>query len=1550
MTVLNVAIELAHDVSMSLEQNHNLSLDFSLELENVDGSPIRLLLPRVRQQPGFCGPASLVSIAAYLTGKIYTQPEMATMLSCTPEDGCTPDSLVAVARRLGMQAEALNGLSVADVEDQLEQGRCVVIDYQAHQDNQLVPYSEKVDGHYSVVVGSDNESFFLMDPSLELDVGYGVLSKAGLESRWFDKEADGYETNHLGIVIWNPSRNNLSMVTPHTRVLSLPIELSHDVSDEARDAGGKWTSGGNGGGQKQTDTPAFKNWFKDSKVVDDAGKPLVVYHGRLSNDFATFRVPAFFSESRQFAEDYGHEKSQDLQADADIDVVSAYLSLQKPFDPHNEKDLEAVASLLPGKQDVPMANFPMISNSFNKETIIKALKGEGTRTGWGSVIDFTKAKIGEQVPDPTVMGGGNGLYFLGLRNGKAYFASRYASESSRLPADVLPQLDKAIDEEVATGNGRIVFTEQKPIGNSGVFYPEKRDRVIWGKDVQDRLLTGLDNWDVMETPEVMGAIKQLGYDGCVAQEKGKKTFVAFYPEQIKSATKNKGTYQGDNIYAALDLPIELSFNPDQPRDEKGQWVVGATVPPAPGQSPIPAGHVRLYHFTRPEAHGIEPANGDYYITEQLHQVAEKLKREGIDISKAKGSTYGEPDVVWASTQKPEDGHLYAEFSVPADDPRWQIGKPEAGTDPREYEKRNWDSTFSGSIKPEELVAVHEPWHKDYRLFKEEEGGVASVLKGEHDWAVESKSPHHDNFRTAVLKIKSENKQPMDVKLTLQDDVEQAAKNTNTNPTPAQKKVGNYSKGRFHVHNLGIAIENPKGSIRTGTSPNGKPWVSPPFPCHYGYINKIDGDTADRGADSDHVDVYYHNTNPTNTVHVIDQVNPQGKFDEHKVVLNAKNIDHAKQLYLGCYQKGWDGLGAITEMPIAEFKKWLLEGDKSKPISADIEASLDFPVTLSFDEDKHPRDDHGRFSDGAAYNKVINTPAFKDWFGDWTDKKAFSSARAPGLPPVSMAMRDGKPLVLYHGTNKDFDSFEVGRVGTNSTFLGPEEVTRAALFFAENPDDAQIYAEQGKFDDSGRGGITGTNIKPVFLNIKYPLDFTDDSHSFGGNVEDLVAQGMNESWLRGTRKTWELFDGEDGKALVAAAKRAGYDGAMINEENPTNGEKMTVWVAFDPEQIKSASGNRGTFDKSNKIAASLDVTIELAGGWVGVDLDGTLATQDDTQPFDPNVIGEPIPLMIQEIKNRLDNGQTVKILTARVADPKTAESQTKLIQDWTEKYLGARLAVTCQKDPGMTELLDDRARRVIHNTGVVLSVSVDDCIVGTDRIVPIELAFDESQHPRGQVGRFAVKGTEPETVVTEVDLDKEYINKDKERLLGLMDKDVPAEYKSNLEEALEHFTPTAMELLNKNVVAVHTFPSLQVLTQHFVESDPMAKNMLQSHPDWIIGGAYELDHKALALDGKLPDDKFYDAADTYAHELTHALDGPDLTFSNSPEWSGNPEIAKEFHFGCKYGPLTIQNDSAREAFAEVGRVLLHPKSAEQLEQTKTYLPACYKFFKDHGLVA
>ncbi len=103
------------------------------------------------------------------------------------------------------------------------------------------------------------------------------------------------------------------------------------------------------------------------------------------------------------------------------------------------------------------------------------------------------------------------------------------------------------------------------------------------------------------------------------------------------------------------------------------------------------------------------------------------------------------------------------------------------------------------------------------------------------------------------------------------------------------------------------------------------------------------------------------------------------------------------------------------------------------------------------------------------------------------------------------------------------------------------------------------------------------------------------------------------------------------------------------------------------------------------------------GWIGVDLDGTLAFYDGWKG--PKHIGEPIPKMLDRVRAWLARGRKVKILTARVSPGKEDAVECRCeIMAWLVKQGLGGLEITHAKDHKMIELWDDRCVQVIPNTG------------------------------------------------------------------------------------------------------------------------------------------------------------------------------------------------------------------------------------------------------------
>ncbi len=165
-----------------------------------------------------------------------------------------------------------------------------------------------------------------------------------------------------------------------------------------------------------------------------------------------------------------------------------------------------------------------------------------------------------------------------------------------------------------------------------------------------------------------------------------------------------------------------------------------------------------------------------------------------------------------------------------------------------------------------------------------------------------------------------NEQPLSAK------IEAASAEVNTDPTEAQKEAGNYKKGHVQVGTFDITIEQPQGSVRKGTDADGKQWESK-MNNTYGYIRGA------VGVDGDHIDVFLSNDIDGwngRKVYVVDQYNPDGSFDEHKVMLGFNDQDEAKGDYLANYEQGWENGRRIyiTGVNLEDFEKWI-ESSKRK---------------------------------------------------------------------------------------------------------------------------------------------------------------------------------------------------------------------------------------------------------------------------------------------------------------------------------------------------------------------------------------------------------------------------------------------------------------------------------------------------------------------------------------------------------------------------------------------------------------------------------------------
>lgn len=181
-------------------------------------------------------------------------------------------------------------------------------------------------------------------------------------------------------------------------------------------------------------------------------------------------------------------------------------------------------------------------------------------------------------------------------------------------------------------------------------------------------------------------------------------------------------------------------------------------------------------------------------------------------------------------------------------------------------------------------------------------------------------------------------------------------------------------------------------------------------------------------------------------------------------------------------------------------------------------------------------------------KQVRSPEFKAWFGDWENDPENSSK--------VINQETGEPLVVYHGTGREFNAFKKMKTTRGNVFTGEtREVESQAFFFSEDYDYSE-HVSRVRANDT-------MEVKLVFLNIRY-LNEISDFADISEFTTDTEIDFMDKS-------IWTYFDDKE----FTDKFREEYDGAVFEEDS---GE--VTYAVFNPNQIKSATDNTGAFSKEN----------------------------------------------------------------------------------------------------------------------------------------------------------------------------------------------------------------------------------------------------------------------------------------------------------------------------------------------------------------------------------
>lgn len=165
---------------------------------------------------------------------------------------------------------------------------------------------------------------------------------------------------------------------------------------------------------------------------------------------------------------------------------------------------------------------------------------------------------------------------------------------------------------------------------------------------------------------------------------------------------------------------------------------------------------------------------------------------------------------------------------------------------------------------------------------------------------------------------------------------------------------------------------------------------------------------------------------------------------------------------------------------------------------------------------------------------VRTPEFKEWFGDWENDPTNAS---------KVVDENGEPMVVYHGSRNSLTYFSKNFAGKNNPDI---DVSRLGFFFTDDIEEAKYHTGKTTNDGYERDGDT-PQVYSTFLNLRDPYE---------------VATGEDATYYI------------DNNTRVLYAEDNGYDGVIVQ------GGSNVVYLVFEPNNIKSATENTGSFDGMN----------------------------------------------------------------------------------------------------------------------------------------------------------------------------------------------------------------------------------------------------------------------------------------------------------------------------------------------------------------------------------
>ena len=421
-------------------------------------------------------------------------------------------------------------------------------------------------------------------------------------------------------------------------------------------------------------------------------------------------------------------------------------------------------------------------------------------------------------------------------------------------------------------------------------------------------------------------------------------------------------------------------------------------------------------------------------------------------------------------------------------------------------------------------------------------------------------------------------------------VKEASADVNTEPTEAQKEAGNYKKGHVQVGAFDITIEQPEGSIRRGTDADGKQWESKMHNT-YGYFRGTEG------VDGDHIDVFLSNDMDVwngAQVFVVDQYNPDGTFDEHKVMLGFNDASDAKNNYLSNYEKGWENGRRIdvSAVNLEDFEKWIASSHrKTKP-----------------------------FSEYKSVKPADDSETFKG-------HKAENSGK-----DIEAQIKHLEEIKDYPGADKKIVQSEIDRLKAKEEAKAKsksEEVKSKSEEVKSKSEEAKSKSEEVK-SKSEEVKSKSEEVKSKSEEVKSKSEEAKSKSEEKNGVDDAKIEAVSEALSKGDEKAEQLVRGLTSRELSKLRSKVKASPVLENEwlhRVRTRGDvSLHDWL-LENQYVEPVKRVSGTFKMTDYTAPKKVYEDRLSGVYhddkgyaVATDARILAASKDD---FDPKLKGKVI---------------------------------------------------------------------------------------------------------------------------------------------------------------------------------------------------------------------------------------------------------------------------------------------------------------------------------------